>query len=126
MMQGLDGIRVIDVSAMAFVPIAGGVLAHWGADVVKVENPGACDPMRLLSGGTTNPGGAYRSFMNYNRGERAVAVDLATEDGRSLLYRLVENADVFLTSHLPGTRKKLRIDVDDIRERNPHIIYAKG
>ncbi|HLY81631.1 MAG TPA: CoA transferase [Acidimicrobiales bacterium] len=122
----LDGIRVIDVTMFAFGPVAGGVLAHWGADVIKVENTGACDPMRLLFGGTTEPGGAYMSFKNYNRGKRAVAIDLATEDGRSILYRLVDNADVFLTSHLPATRKKLKIDVDDIRQRNPRIIYAKG
>ena len=124
--QVLAGIRVIDVSSHAFVPVAGGVLSHWGADVIHIENPVAPDPMRLLSGGTTAPGGAYSSFKNYNRGKRAIAIDLASEDGRNIMYRLVENADVFLTSYLPATRKKLKIDVDDIREHNPSIVYAKG
>ena len=124
--QVLAGVRVIDVASFAFVPVAGGVLSHWGADVIKVENPGAPDPMRVLFGATTQPGGAYTSFKSYNRGKRAVAIDLATDEGRSILYRLVETADVFLSSHLPATAKKLKIDVDDIREHNPRIIYAKG
>jgi crotonobetainyl-CoA:carnitine CoA-transferase CaiB-like acyl-CoA transferase len=122
----LAGIRVIDVTMFAFVPVAGGILSHWGADVIKVEDPRACDPCRLLSGGTTEPGGAYMSFKNYNRGKRAVAIDLASDQGQRILYRLVEDADVFLTSYLPATRKKLKLDVEDIRRHNPGIIYAKG
>jgi crotonobetainyl-CoA:carnitine CoA-transferase CaiB-like acyl-CoA transferase len=124
--QILAGVRVIDVTMFAFVPVAGGVLSHWGADVIKVEDPKSCDPCRLLSGGTTEPGGAYMSFKNYNRGKRAVAIDLASNDGREILYRLVATADVFLTSYLPATRQKLQIDVDDIRRHNPRIVYAKG
>jgi crotonobetainyl-CoA:carnitine CoA-transferase CaiB-like acyl-CoA transferase len=126
MQQVLAGVRVIDLTTFAFMPMAGGVLAHWGADVIKVESPLACDPMRLLSGGTTEPGGAYMSFKNYNRGKRAVAIDLTSAEGQSILYRLVADADVFLTSYLPATRQKLKVDVDDIRKHNPRIIYAKG
>jgi crotonobetainyl-CoA:carnitine CoA-transferase CaiB-like acyl-CoA transferase len=125
-MNILEGIRVVDVSTFAFVPVAGGVLSHWGADVIKVESPRACDPMRLLSGGTTEPGGAYMSFKNYNRGKRAIAIDLVSEEGLDILYQLVSNADVFLTNQLPDVRKKLKIDVSDIRKYNPNIIYAKG
>ena len=124
--QVLAGVKVIDVASFAFVPVAGGVLSHWGADVIKVESPRNPDPMRVLFGGTTEPGGAYTSFKNYNRGKRAVAIDLASEDGRSVLYRLVATADVFLTSHLPATAQKLGIGVDEIRAQNPNIIYAKG
>jgi crotonobetainyl-CoA:carnitine CoA-transferase CaiB-like acyl-CoA transferase len=126
MQQVLSGFRVIDATMFAFMPVAGGVLSHWGADVIKVESPDACDPMRLLSGGTTEPGGAYMSFKNYNRGKRAIAIDLTTDEGRAILYRLVEQADVFVTSYLPATRKKLKVDVEDIRRHNPRIIYAKG
>ncbi len=126
MQQVLAGVKVIDVTSFAFMPVAGGVLSHWGADVIKVESPNSPDPMRLLFGGTTQPGGAYMSFNNYNRGKRAVAIDLATEEGRSILYQLVAQADVFLTSNLPVVRRKLKIDVADIRAHNPDIIYAKG
>jgi crotonobetainyl-CoA:carnitine CoA-transferase CaiB-like acyl-CoA transferase len=124
--QVLTGVRVIDVASFAFVPVAGGVLSHWGADVIKVESPRAPDPMRVLFGGTTEPGGAYQSFKNYNRGKRAVGIDLATDDGRNILYRLVQTADVFLTNYLPATANKLKVGVEEIREQNAAIIYAKG
>lgn len=121
----LEGIRVIDVTAYAFVPAAGGVLAHWGADVIKVESPKAPDPMRFI-GGSAEPGRSSPTFKHYSRGKRSVAIDLATEAGQDLLYRLAADADVFLTSYLAPTRRKLRIDVDDIRRVNPKIIYARG
>jgi crotonobetainyl-CoA:carnitine CoA-transferase CaiB-like acyl-CoA transferase len=124
-MNILDGIKVVDVTAWAFVPSAGGVLAHWGADVVKVESPTGPDPMRLL-GGTLEPGDASWYFKHYSRGKRSIAVNLASPEGREIAYRLAAEADVFLTSYLPATRKKLRIDVDDIRAVNPRIIYARG
>lgn len=125
MLDVLNGVRVVELTMWAFVPSAGGVLSHWGADVIKIENPAAPDPSRLL-GGSLEPGGASRSFKNYNRGKRAISLNLASEDGRELLYRLVEDADVFLTSYLPEVRRKLGVDIDDIRARNPNIIYAKG
>jgi crotonobetainyl-CoA:carnitine CoA-transferase CaiB-like acyl-CoA transferase len=121
----LDGVRVIDLTMWAFVPAAGGVLAHWGADVIKIEPPGSPDPMRLL-GGTLEPGGSSWFFKHYSRGKRAIALDLKTEAGRDVLYRLAESADVFLTSFLPRTRQKLQFDVEHIRAVNPRIVYVRG
>jgi crotonobetainyl-CoA:carnitine CoA-transferase CaiB-like acyl-CoA transferase len=120
----LDGIRVIDLTLWAFAPSAGGILAHWGADVTKIENPKAPDPMRLLAG-SVEPGGSSAMFRHYNRGKRAVCIDLSLQDGREILYKLVEHADVFLTSFLEPTRKKLGFDVDQIRAVNPSIVYAR-
>jgi len=125
-MDVLKGIRVIDVTAYAFVPSAGGVLAHWGAEVIKIEGPRAPDPMRLMHGGSLEPGGAGPHFKHYSRGKKSIAIDLASDEGRDLLYRLVADADVFLTSYLAQTRRKLGIDVDDIRKVNPRIVYARG
>ncbi len=124
-MKILQGIKVVDVTAWAFVPSAGGVMAHWGADVVKVESPGAPDPMRFV-GGSLEPGLSSNSFKHYSRGKRSIGIDLATAEGRDLLYRMSADADVFLTSYLPATRRKLKIDVDDIRAVNPNIVYARG
>ena len=124
-MKILNGIKVIDVTAYAFVPAAGGVLAHWGADVIKVESPKAPDPMRLI-GGSLEPGKSSPTFKHYSRGKRSIGIDLATAEGQDLLYRLVADADVFLTSYLTPTRQKLAIDVEDIRRINPNIIYARG
>ncbi len=125
-MDVLKGIKVIDVTAWAFVPSAGGVLAHWGAEVIKVEGPRTPDPMRLMHGGSLEPGNAGPHFKHYSRGKKSVGLDLATDEGRALLYRLVEDADVFLTSYLAPTRRKLKIDVEDIRKVNPRIVYARG
>jgi crotonobetainyl-CoA:carnitine CoA-transferase CaiB-like acyl-CoA transferase len=125
-MEVLKGIRVVDVTAYAFVPSAGGVLGHWGAEVIKVESPRAPDPMRLMHGGTLEPGGAGPHFKHYSRAKKSIGLDLAAQEGRELLYRLVETADVFLTSYLAPTRRKLGIDVDDIRKVNPRIVYARG
>lgn len=125
MLDILKGVKVIEVTMWAFVPSAGGVLAHWGADVIKIESPRAPDPMRTFQG-SLEPGGSSPLFKHYSRGKRAIAVDLATETGREILYKLVRDADVFLTSYLPPTRQKLKFDVEHIRAINPQIIYAKG
>jgi crotonobetainyl-CoA:carnitine CoA-transferase CaiB-like acyl-CoA transferase len=124
-MDILEGIRVIDLTMWAFVPSAGGVLAHWGADVIKIEGPLAPDPMRLL-GGTLEPGDASWYFKHYSRGKRSLTLDLKSDEGREILYELVKDADVFLTSYLPKTRQALKFDLEHIRAVNPDIIYARG
>ena len=124
----LDGIRVIEVASWMFVPSGGSVLVDWGADVIKVE-PKTGDPQRGLVTSGLLPGGAGGvNFMieQPNRGKRSVALDLANPDGREALLKLAETADVFLTNYLPQVRRKLGIDVDDVRARNPNIIYARG
>ena len=126
-MEILNGVRVIDLTMWAFVPSAGGVLAHWGADVIKIEPPLIPDPVRSLMGGSVeNAYDAHPMYRHYNRGKRAMTLDLKTGTGREILYKLVDTADVFLTSYLGDTRRKLGFDIDDIRARNPRIIYAKG
>ncbi len=124
-MEILKGIKVLDLTMWAFVPSAGGVMAHWGADVIKVENPHMPDPMRTL-GGTLEPGGASDQFKHYSRGKKSIAIDLTKPEGRELVYRLAAESDVFLTSYLAPTRRRLGIDVEDIRKVNPNIIYARG
>ena len=119
----LDGIKVVDVTAWAFVPSATGVLAHWGADVVKVESTTAPDPMRR---GDLEPGRSAPGFKHYSRGKKSVAINLASPAGQELIYRLAADADVFVTSYLPATRRKLKIDVEDIRAVNSNIIYVRG
>lgn len=123
----LEGIKVVEVSMWAFVPSAGAILADWGAEVTKIE-PSTGDPMRSLAHAGIAPGTGGFTFMYeiFNRGKRSVAMDLGADGAAELLYRMVEDADVFLVSLLPAARRKLEIDVDDIRSRNPNIIYAVG
>jgi crotonobetainyl-CoA:carnitine CoA-transferase CaiB-like acyl-CoA transferase len=124
----LEGIKVIEVSSWMFVPSAGAVLVDWGADVIKVEPPDTGDPQRGLVTSGLLPGGDGVNFMmeQPNHGKRSVAIDISHPDGREALLRLVESADVFLTNYMPAVRRKLRIDIEDIRERNPNIIIARG
>ena len=129
MTKVLDGIRVLEVASWTFVPAAGAVLADWGADVIKVEHPETGDPQRALMTMGIIPGG--ENAVNYmieqpNRGKRSIGIDISTDGGRELIYRLAASSDVFLTSFLTPVRKKLGIDIDDIRTVNPSIVYARG
>ncbi|HEX3840651.1 MAG TPA: CoA transferase [Acidimicrobiales bacterium] len=129
-MKGImKGVRVVEVAGWTYVPIAGTVLAEWGADVLKIEHPETGDPQRgLVNSGLvpTGPGGVNHMMELPNRGKRSVALNLKTEEGRELLMKLVETADVFLTNFRPQARAKLKIDVEDIRAVNPNIIYVRG
>ncbi|HWA64925.1 MAG TPA: CoA transferase [Mycobacteriales bacterium] len=121
-----DGVRVVEVAAWTFVPGAGAIMADLGADVIKVEPP-AGDPQRGLMNLLNTAEGGPNPFIEIpNRGKRSVTLDLQSEGGRELLYRLVETADVFLTSYLPKLRERLQIDVDDLRAVNPRLVYVRG
>jgi crotonobetainyl-CoA:carnitine CoA-transferase CaiB-like acyl-CoA transferase len=128
MSQVLSGVRVIEVAQWWFVPAAGGILADWGADVIKVEHPVTGDPQRGLvtSGLIPSTGGVNFMIEQPNRGKRSVGIDLAIPGGRDILYGLVKTADVFLTNFLPAARRRLEIDVEHIRKVNPRIVYVRG
>ena len=127
MTKPLAGIRVVEVAMWAFVPSAGAVLSDMGADVIKIETP-AGDPIRQLNTGGMAPGAHGFVFMweIFNRGKRSITVDLNAEGALDLLHRMLDTADVFLCSLLPATRRKLKIDIEDITSRHPNIIYAVG
>ena len=97
--------------------------------MVKVEHPVTGDPQRgLITSGLLPVGKGGFNFMweQPNRGKRSIGIDIAAPGGRELLYRLAETSDVFLTSFLPDARRRLEIDVEHIRARNPNIIYVRG
>ena len=112
--QVLAGIRVVELTMWIAGPSAGGLLADWGADVIKVEPPSG-DPQRNILGAMGYGDLPVPGFALDNRGKRSVALDLATDEGRTAMEKLLETADVFLTNMLPSVRQKLRIDVDDVR-----------
>ncbi|MFT3964590.1 MAG: CoA transferase [Sphingobium sp.] len=126
MARPLEGIKVVEVAMWAFVPAAGGILSDLGADVIKVEPPTG-DPIRGLQIGMSSANQAFDfSWENYNRGKRSITLDLKMAAGLDVLYRLLADADVFLTNLLPPAREKMGIDAATIRAAFPTIIYAVG
>jgi crotonobetainyl-CoA:carnitine CoA-transferase CaiB-like acyl-CoA transferase len=124
----LEGVRVIEVSMWGFVPTTGVVLADWGAEVVKIEHPDNPDPARglMTSSWVAGKNGVRFLFEIFNRGKRCVAINLSHPDGRMVLYRLLEGADVFVTSLRADARERLGISAKEISKRFPHIVYASG
>jgi crotonobetainyl-CoA:carnitine CoA-transferase CaiB-like acyl-CoA transferase len=117
----LEGIRVVDISAILSGPLATMMLADQGADVIKVERPGIGDLMRI---------GPFRDrtlsafYANANRGKRAVALDIGDERGREVLIELVRDADVFVQNFRPGAVERLNIGAADLHAINPNLIYV--
>ena len=126
--QMFDGVRILEVSAWVMVPASAMLLADLGAEVIKVEHPRHGDPARgLVTGGMTPAAGSVNLMVEQtNRGKRSIGLDLTQPDGLAILGELAETADIFLTSFLPDVRRRLGIDVDDMRAHNPDLIYARA
>jgi crotonobetainyl-CoA:carnitine CoA-transferase CaiB-like acyl-CoA transferase len=124
----MHGVRILEVAEHTFVPAASAVLADLGAEVIKIEHVERGDAMRgLASSGTVSFGGSVHVLLEHsNRGKQSLGLDLTAPDGLEILYKLAETCDVFLTNKLPTVRSKLKIEIDDLRARNPNIIYVRG
>ncbi|TMM17799.1 MAG: CoA transferase [Actinobacteria bacterium] len=124
----MQGVRILEVAEHTYVPAASALLADWGAEVVKVEPVERGDAMRGLAatGVVAVPTDVHALLEHSNRGKHSIALDLSSEEGLDVLYKLAARSDVFLTNKLPRTRKKLKIDVDEIRAHSPRIIYVRG
>lgn len=122
-----DGVRVVELAQWVFVPVAGALLADWGADVIRVERLDG-DPYRGLAtqGIGTDRGGVNLSMALANRGKRSVALNLRDPSGLAVLHDLLASADVLLTSLRPGALERLGLGADAVRERHPHLVYARG
>ena len=125
--NAFDGIRVVELAQWVFVPVAGALLADWGADVIRIERLEG-DPYRGLAtqGIGTDRGGVNLSMALANRGKRSVALNLQHEAGLAVLHEMLASADVFLTSLRPGALGRLGLDADTLRARYPSLIYARG
>jgi crotonobetainyl-CoA:carnitine CoA-transferase CaiB-like acyl-CoA transferase len=119
----LQGLKVVDLSVFLPGPYLTLALADHGAEVIKVEPPGEGDPSRHI-GVADRDGATSVFFRNVNRGKRSVVVDLKSDEGRNALLRLCDGADVFVESFRPGVMKRLGVDYDTLRERNPGIVYC--
>jgi crotonobetainyl-CoA:carnitine CoA-transferase CaiB-like acyl-CoA transferase len=119
------GIKVLDLASFIAGPAAATVLSDFGADVIKVEPPGAGDMQRILASVPPNP----RAHANYawhqtNRNKRGMAINLKSSGGTEILQRLVKWADVLVTNYPAGAREKLHLTYDEVAAWNPRIVYA--
>jgi crotonobetainyl-CoA:carnitine CoA-transferase CaiB-like acyl-CoA transferase len=124
----MQGVRVLEVAEHTFVPAASALLADWGADVIKIEHVERGDAMRgLMSSGIAALNSQVHVLLEHsNRGKRSLALDLTSDEGLDILYKLAATSDVFLTNKLPQVRTKLKIGIDEVRAHNPNIIYVRG
>jgi crotonobetainyl-CoA:carnitine CoA-transferase CaiB-like acyl-CoA transferase len=119
----LEGYKVLDCSIAMAGPFAGQRLGDLGADVIKVE-PVTGEWQRHVSAGGARGNQVNVSFLSLNRNKRSLAVDLKSDDGKALLYRLVREADVFLQNYRPGVAPRLGVDYETLARINPRLIYV--
>jgi crotonobetainyl-CoA:carnitine CoA-transferase CaiB-like acyl-CoA transferase len=122
-----SGVRVVELAQFVFVPAGGAMLADHGAEVIHIESVGSGDPYRSLKiADGRNTKSANLAMELNNRGKKSVAIDLKSASGREVFFRLIETADVFLTSLRPKAIDGLGLGVEALRARNPRLIYARG
>ena len=116
----LEGVHIVDASAIVSGPLATTLLATQGAEVTKVE-PITGDGLR---GPNNRRGGMNSFFASSNRGKRSISLNLKSEEGRAIVYELIKKADVFVQNWRPGVAEKLGMGEQDLRAINKDLIYA--
>jgi crotonobetainyl-CoA:carnitine CoA-transferase CaiB-like acyl-CoA transferase len=129
MSMALEGIKVLDVSQVAAVPMCARHLADFGAEVLHIEHAVTGDSWRNLQAGAGGgpagiPSDIPYNWEAFNRNKRSVAIDLSKEGGREILYRMVEKADVFLTNLRLSEREKFKMEYRILNALNPRLIYG--
>ncbi|MFC1940638.1 CaiB/BaiF CoA transferase family protein [Chloroflexota bacterium] len=128
MVSGLEGVKVVQTASTIAGPMTGRLLAGLGADVIWVENSLRGDRDRG-SAGAKRAGRAIISDIDYrgenlHRNKRSVTIDLSREEGRKIIYKLLEKADVYLSNFRPREFKKFKLDYETLRQLNPKLICA--
>lgn len=117
----LEGVRIVDLSAIISGPMATQILADQGADVIKVEGPGPGDLVRYLG---PQRNGTNAMFTAVNRNKRAIVLNLKSPEGKAVLLDLVRQADVFVENFRPGAIERLGLGHDALRAINPGLVYV--
>jgi len=120
-----EGLKVLDCASFIAAPAAATVLSDFGADVIKIEPPGAGDPYRNLPNLPGYPASEHNfAWMLESRNKKSLALDLSMAEGQAVLHRLVADADVFITNYPPAVRERLRITHAHLAPTNERLIYA--
>src|SRR5919198_4876797 len=118
----LQGVKVVDFTQFEAGTTSTEVLAWFGAEVVKIENPGRGDPGRRLRPGKPDDDPWY--FHMFNANKKSLAIDLKSPRGLELVKAMLAKADVTVENMAPGTIERLGLGYDEVRKLNPRIIYC--
>ncbi len=118
----LKGMRVIEVGQLLAGPFTGTILGYFGAEVIKIEPPETGDPIR---GWREVKDGTSLWWRSLARNKKCITIDLKSKNGQELLKDLVQTADVFVENFRPGTMEKWGLGPDDVKKKNPSLIYAR-
>jgi crotonobetainyl-CoA:carnitine CoA-transferase CaiB-like acyl-CoA transferase len=119
----MEGIKVVELGVWVAGPAAGGILADWGADVVKIEPPSG-DPGRLFGRMLGLDMDVSPPFEMDNRSKRSIVLDLTTDDGRATAVELISGADVFVTNVRPAALQRLGLDFASLAADHPRLVYG--
>ncbi|UEA33774.1 CoA transferase [Mycobacterium avium subsp. avium] len=119
----VEGVTVVELGVWVAGPAAGGILADWGADVIKIEPPTG-DPARMFGRMLGCDLGLNPPFEMDNRSKRSVVLDLSSEPERRAAFELLSGADVFLTNVRPGALQQLGLDFASVSAANPRLVYG--
>jgi crotonobetainyl-CoA:carnitine CoA-transferase CaiB-like acyl-CoA transferase len=119
MTRALDNVRVIELTTMITGPLAGMLLADFGASVIKVENRDGGDPFRNFHGGRYSA-----HFISYNRNKRSLTLDLRSEKGKEIFLELIRSGDVLIDNFRPGVLDRLGLSSAVLQNHNPKLIHV--
>jgi len=119
----MDGIRIIEVGQLLAGPYVGSVLGYYGAEVIKVEPPGDGDPIRKWR--ILDEDGTSFWWRSLGRNKKCITINLRTDEGREILGRLIDTADVVVENFKPGTMEKWGLGPDRFKDSNPGLIYSR-
>ena len=123
--QPFEGLKVIDLTTYLAAPLSARLMADFGADVIKIESFKG-DPYRTYGAAMKCPVKDDQNpvFDAYNSNKRSCPINLKTEEGKEILFKLLETADVFVTNNRDKSLKKMGIDYASIKERYPRLVYV--
>src|ERR1043166_2482088 len=113
--NALNDLTVIDVTLARAGPVCVRQLADWGANVVRIERPGNPEDFAARH---------EADFQNKHRNKRGMALNLRSEEGRAILYRMIEKTDVLIENFRPDVKTRLKFDYETLKRRNPRLVYA--
>ena len=121
----LHGVTVLDFSEYIAGPYCGFLLADLGARVIKIEPPDGAEERRM-GGSMRRYGGNTRMSLAMNRGKESLSIDLQQPEGREIVYKLVQDADVVVQNFVPGAAEKLGIDYETLSKINKRIVFLSS